>query len=159
MSRINCIVSLSLLGTLVSCARDQSTGVPEAATQTPPTTSGPPIQHFVSLTVAGSGAGRGNVWDTQRSLACSINVGLTSGTCTATWALPGPLDTLTAEALGLSAFTGWSGACSGTGLCVVQMSSSQSVTAVSSRTRYILSVREAGPGGRGVTATFNNPSR
>ena len=72
----------------------------------------------LSVVKAGSGSG------TVTSSAGEINCGLT---CSAPVAAA-PV-TLTATASPGSAFTGWSGDCSGTGTCTVAMSTSRSVTA------------------------------
>ena len=54
--------------------------------------------------------------------------GATAGDCTEDYA-DGTSVTLTATATGGDSFTGWSGACTGTGACVVTMSQARSVTA------------------------------
>ncbi len=54
--------------------------------------------------------------------------------------------TLTASPSAGSMFTGWSGACSGTGSCVVSMTQAESVTAAFVLNGYLLSVTVAGPG-------------
>jgi hypothetical protein len=59
----------------------------------------------------------------------SSPTGISCGaTCSASFA-SGTAVTLTAAAASGSTFTGWSGACSGTGACTVTMSAAQSVTA------------------------------
>jgi hypothetical protein len=76
----------------------------------------PPPQKTYSLTVALAGNGEG-------SLAGS-------GAFTGSGSYPaGTSFSLTATASKGSTFTGWSGACSGTGACVVTLNSNQSVTA------------------------------
>ena len=56
--------------------------------------------------------------------------------------------TLTATAAAGSTFAGWSGACSGTGLCAVTMSAARSATASFTRdvVRHPLSVGKLGTG-------------
>jgi hypothetical protein len=71
------------------------------------------------LTVTLAGTGTGTVTSAPAGISCP-------GTCT--FSFSGTV-TLTAAANAGSAFTGWSGACSGTGSCVVTMSAAQAVTA------------------------------
>jgi hypothetical protein len=73
----------------------------------------------LSLTLAGSGAG--TVTSHSDILNCS-------SFCSGQFA-PGAMVTLTAAPNAASNFTGWSGACSGTGTCGVTMTSNESVTA------------------------------
>ncbi|MDD2923808.1 M6 family metalloprotease domain-containing protein [Rhodoferax sp.] len=74
-----------------------------------------------TLTVSKTGAGGGTVTSSPAGISCG-------STCSATFAA-GSLVTLTAEPAAGSAFSGWSGLCSGQGLCSFSMNSSQSVTA------------------------------
>jgi len=73
------------------------------------------------LTVAVSGSGSGVVTSTPVGISCP-------GTCSASFS-SGTSVTLTEAAAAGSEFTGWSGACTGTGACSVAMTSAQSVTA------------------------------
>ena len=87
-----------------------------------------------NLTVAKSGTGTGTVTGSDGLINCGY-------TCSANYE-SGKSVTLTASAISGSAFTGWSGACSGTGSCTLAMTSAQSVTAnfaipVSSVTYYL----------------------
>jgi hypothetical protein len=75
----------------------------------------------VSLTVSRTGNGQGTVTSAPTGISCG-------STCTAPFAA-GSSVTLTAAPLAGSTFAGWTGACSGTGSCVVSMSSAQSVVA------------------------------
>src|SRR5207244_12118902 len=79
---------------------------------------GPPT-HVLTVTKAGSGTG------TVTSDLAGIDCG---ATCSASFA-DGTVVTLTAAASSGSAFTGWSGDCSGTGTCTVTMSVARNVTA------------------------------
>ena len=71
------------------------------------------------LTVADDGSGSG--WVNGPGISCAP-------TCSRTYAA-GTVVSLTPTAIAGSTFTGWSGACSGTGACDITMGSDQSVTA------------------------------
>lgn len=75
----------------------------------------------IALTVSRAGTGQGAV----SSAPAGINCG---ATCTAPFAAGASVTLAAAPAAG-STFTGWSGACGGTGACVVTMSSARSVVA------------------------------
>jgi sugar lactone lactonase YvrE len=79
--------------------------------------NGTPME-TLTVTVSGSG---GTVTSSPAGIACP-------GTCSAVFALGTKVTLSASAALGFK-FMGWSGACSGTGSCVVTMSSAQSVTA------------------------------
>ncbi|MFZ1640435.1 MAG: Calx-beta domain-containing protein [Candidatus Contendobacter sp.] len=72
------------------------------------------------LMVMPAGAGSGAV--TGPGINCGAS-------CTGTYA-PGTVVTLTAAPAGGSTFTGWSGACGGTGACTVTMNAAQTVVAL-----------------------------
>jgi hypothetical protein len=74
-------------------------------------------QHALTVATDGSGSG----WVSGPGISCQP-------TCAATYA-QGTVVALTATAIAGSTFTGWSGACSGTGACDITMGSDQSVTA------------------------------
>ncbi|WP_242371713.1 InlB B-repeat-containing protein [Anaeromyxobacter sp. SG26] len=74
-----------------------------------------------ALTVTRAGAGTGDVTSDPAGIACGA-------TCAADL-VEGTVVTLSATPSATSVFAGWSGACSGTGTCVVPMSAAQSVTA------------------------------
>lgn len=74
-----------------------------------------------TLTVTTSGTGHGVVKSTPEGIDCGEH-------CSASFNL-GTNVTLTAKPESSSTFTGWSGACSGTGPCVVSMTQQRSVTA------------------------------
>jgi hypothetical protein len=94
-----------------------------------------------SLSVAIAGAGAGSV--TGSGIACP-------GDCSESFD-HGTVVTLAAVADAVSVFSGWSGACSGTGACVVTMTSAQSVTATFiPRPTYPLSVTLTGAGSGSV---------
>jgi hypothetical protein len=73
------------------------------------------------LTVAASGNGAGTVSSSPAGISCG-------STCSHVYAT-GTSVTLTATAASGSVFSGWSGACSGTGNCIVTMSQARSVNA------------------------------
>ena len=97
------------------------------------------------LFVLKAGAGGGSVTSTPSGIDC--------GTSCATSFDGGTLVTLTAVADGISGFTGWSGACSGTGDCIVTMSEARSVTASFTRVYYALTANKTGTGGGMVTSS------
>jgi Bacterial Ig domain/Fibronectin type III domain/Divergent InlB B-repeat domain len=82
--------------------------------------SSPPSTLTVSIT------GRGRVTSSPDGIRC------TSGTCSASYGT-GSTITLTAKANKKWTFSGWSGACRGTGECVVQLSANQFVGATYSK--------------------------
>ncbi|MBL0268180.1 MAG: VCBS repeat-containing protein [Chitinophagaceae bacterium] len=73
------------------------------------------------LTVAKAGTGSGTVTSSPAGINCGLD-------CSETYAA-NTVVTLTATRAAGSMFTGWSGACSGTGSCVVSMTGAKSVTA------------------------------
>ena len=75
----------------------------------------------VLLTVSRSGSGAGTVTSAPNGIACGA-------TCAASFA-PGTLVTLTASAAAGSTFSGWGGACTGSGTCSVALSAAAFVTA------------------------------
>ncbi len=91
----------------------------------------------VPLTV--KNVGNGTVMSNPSGLSC------TTGTCTAEFA-EGTLVTLTATPGSGMQFSGWSGACSGMGECVVTMEGAPAVTATFTPTPTVLTVAVAGPG-------------
>ena len=97
-----------------------------------------------ALTVSKAGTGSGGVSSTPAGLACGA-------TCTANFA-SGSSVTLTAAPLSGSSFTGWGGACSGSGsTCTVTMSAAQNVTASFATTppaptNFALTVTKSGTG-------------
>ena len=86
---------------------------PACASQSAPTEA----CHLLTVTVAGTGKGA----VTATGIACP-------GTCSGSYGA-GTTLTLTATPAAGSLFTGWSGACTGTGACTVTMSADRTVTA------------------------------
>jgi hypothetical protein len=74
-----------------------------------------------TLTVTKTGSGTGTVTSSPANIDCGA-------TCAASFA-QGTVVTLTASAAAGSSFTGWGGACTGTGSCVVTMDLDRSVSA------------------------------
>ncbi|MCL4690400.1 MAG: DUF4214 domain-containing protein [Burkholderiales bacterium] len=94
------------------------------------------VQTTQRLDVTRSGNGSGTV--AGDSISCGDD-------CTAFY-VPGSLVTLTASPGAWSTFTGWSGACSGTGSCQVTMDAARSVTATFTLKTLGLTVSTAGSG-------------
>lgn len=105
------------------------------------TFSGTTVTHTLSVTVTGTGS----VSSTPAGLTCS------GGTCTHAF------DAGTQVTLAPSGgtFSNWSGACSGSGNCVVTLSADQSVTAAfgSGSSGYVLTVVLGGDGSGTLTST------
>lgn len=95
------------------------------------------------LTVTKSGTGTGTVTSAPAGITCGT-------TCTASFD-EGINVTLTATASTGSVFTGWSGACTGSGACVVPMSAAKSVNAEFTRL-FALTVTKSGTGTGTVTS-------
>ncbi len=101
-----------------------------------------------SLSVSKSGSGTGTVSSSPVGIDCG-------STCSHSFDYGTSVD-LAATAGGNSTFTGWSGACSGTGTCTVSMTQTRSVTATfdpSPLTKYLVSVATSGPGGGTITSS------
>jgi hypothetical protein len=100
------------------------------------------------LQVMKTGSGTGTVTSSPSGINCGA-------ACTATYD-DGALVTLTATPQGASTFSGWSGACTGTGTCVVTMTQALSVTATfTGATTARLTVVKSGPlsGGALIAST------
>jgi uncharacterized repeat protein (TIGR02543 family) len=91
-----------------------------------------------ATTVTRSGTGTGTVTSSPTGLSCGA-------TCTLSKPY-GSTMTLTAVPAAGSAFTGWSGACSGGGTCTVTVDGAKSVGAVFTRTSWTLGVTKSGSG-------------
>lgn len=103
------------------------------------------------LTVSGAGTGSGTVTSTPAGIACAIAAGAPTGSCTADF-LQGTAVTLTATAASGS-FTGWSGACNGTGTCIVPMAQLTQVTASFELPRHQVTLQVSGSAGATVTSS------
>ncbi|MBK7001892.1 MAG: DUF1566 domain-containing protein [Rhodoferax sp.] len=105
--------SAGLFVTLTSSAGSRDIEVPITIQAAPLPT--------VTLNVTRAGTGAGTVMSAPSGINCGTS-------CSATFA-SGTSVILTATAVAGSTFTGWSGACTGTGSCVVSMTAAKSVTA------------------------------
>ncbi len=97
-----------------------------------------------TLTVNLGGNGGGTVTSTPAGINCGA-------TCMRDFNFNTAV-TLTPTAAVGSVFTGWTGACTGNGPCVVTMTAAASVTATFTLTTHQLSVTKVGTGGGGVTS-------
>ena len=102
-----------------------------------------PTTYALTLTKSGTGAG------TVTSSPAGVNCG---STCSYSFN-SGTSVTLTPAAASGSAFTGWSGACTGTGTCTVSMTAAQSVTATFAVQSYALTVTKSGTGSGTVASS------
>jgi sugar lactone lactonase YvrE len=102
-----------------------------------------------SLSVSKTGTGTGAIASTSPGISCGT-------TCSASFA-SGTSVTLTATPDSGSTFTGWGGACTGTGNCVVALGSSQSVTATftANTCSYALGNNTMAVGASGSSGTIN----
>jgi len=104
-----------------------------------------PTQYTLTVTKAGTGTGT----------VTSSPVGISCGTdCSEAYNASTSV-TLTATPATGSTFTGWSGACTGTGACTVAMNAAKAVTATFTQTpvQYTLAVTKAGTGTGTVTSS------
>jgi YVTN family beta-propeller protein len=99
---------------------DNSNGISGSSQTVQLTGSGSAVPTF-TLSVAEAGSGLGSVSSTPTGINCQPN-------CSSAFN-QGASVTLTATPLAGSTFAGWSGACTGTGSCIVNMNSNQTVTA------------------------------
>ena len=105
------------------------------------------------LTIDAAGAGSGTITSSPAGISRTATAGVESGTCV------GPFDhptqvTLTAAAnSATSTFSGWSGACTGPGACVVTMSEARAVTATFALIRRSLTLTMTGEGTGTVTSS------
>ena len=97
-----------------------------------------------TLSVSKSGSGSGAVTSSPGGISCG-------GDCSETYQ-NGTSVTLTVSPSAGSTFTGWSGACSGSGSCTVSMTAARSVTASFTLGTNILSITKSGTGSGTVTS-------
>ena len=99
-----------------------------------------------NLNLTKSGAGTGTVTSNPAGINCGATCSSAFNTGTSV--------TLTAAPEVGSTFTGWSGSgCSGTGTCVVNMTTTRNVTATYAESSYPLAVAKDGSGTGGVTSS------
>jgi len=98
-----------------------------------------------SLSVSKAGTGNGTVTSTPAGIDCGSD-------CSEVFDFNTEVTLSPAAATG-STFTGWSGACTGTGDCVVTMDAAKSVTATFTLNIYTLTVSKTGDGSGTVTST------
>jgi hypothetical protein len=98
-----------------------------------------------TLTVSRTGAGSGTVTSSPAGVNCGTDCNEVYNYNTSV--------TLTATPSTGSIFSGWSGACSGTGTCIVAMTQAQTVTATFAIATYTLTVSHAGTGDGRVTSS------
>ena len=105
-----------------------------------------------TVTIAGAGNGSGLVLVTPSGASCTSTSGQLSGIC----AVPSPhgstIELTPAPAVG-SEFTGWSGACTGTGSCTLVMTEDRAVTAIFTIRQHALTVEAAGSGSGTITSS------
>src|SRR5205823_4903352 len=82
----------------------------------------------------------------------STPAGITCGTSCAGSYASGTAVTLTAAPAAGSVFTGWSGGCTGTGSCMVTLTSATTVTATVDLQSFTLAISKAGAGSGTVTS-------
>ena len=105
-----------------------------------------------TVTVAGSGPGAGRVTADPVGIDCVLAAGHGSGVCAAAFPA-GTAVTLTAIAADGSSFTGWTGACTGTAVCVVTVDQALTVSAAFGLESTTLTVVGAGDGDGAVAAS------
>lgn len=100
-----------------------------------------------TLSVLKSGLGTGTVVSTPTGINCG-------STCSAPYTSGTSVSLSVTPAAG-SVFAGWTGACTGTGACVVSMTAAKSVTATFNKTTatYVLGVTKAGTGNGSVASS------
>ncbi len=99
-----------------------------------------------SLSVTKAGAGSGTVTSSPSGINCG-------SACSASYA-SGASVTLTAAAASGSTFSGWSGACTGTGACTVSMTAARAVTATfNTASTFAATITRAGTGTGTVTSS------
>lgn len=114
-------------GCAASQLDDDSDGVPNPTDRCPATSAGQLVNangcaaSQLLYTVTPAGAGSGTVTSTPAGIDCGAD-------CVEVYA-PGTIVTLVPVAAAGSSFGGWSGACTGTGLCILIVSADLAVTA------------------------------
>lgn len=107
-------------------------------------TAGSTTPSTYALSVSKAGTGAGSVTSTPAGISCG-------SICSADFPAGGSV-TLSASATS-GVFAGWSGGCSGTGLCIVPMTAATAVTATFTAGTFSLTVVKAGTGTGTVTSS------
>ncbi|MCG3116636.1 MAG: InlB B-repeat-containing protein [Candidatus Manganitrophus sp. SA1] len=103
-----------------------------------------------NLTVAKTGSGEGTVTSNPAGINCGTD-------CTETYDINTQVN-LTANPSSDSLFTGWSGACTGTGSCVVTMDAAKSVTATFTLQTFPLTVTKTSGPTAGTGTVTSSPA-
>lgn len=134
----------------------QNAGIPLASE---PTATTHLAQSFSTLSVTLAGTGSGSVASNPTGIACSINGGTSSGTCSAVLSNNFSV-TLTPTGSGFAGWTGGTGsaaACSGTGACTFNLTADSNITATFNvPPPSTLTISNAGTGTGTVTCNANN---
>ena len=85
-------------------------------------------EHVLRVQATGAGSGTVTSPDASPQISCTITAGALSGACAMAYATNSTVQ-LIAAPNGASTFAGWSGACTGTDQCVVDMSQERTVNA------------------------------
>jgi hypothetical protein len=88
----------------------------------------PQTQHVLRVQASGAGSGTVTAPDASPPLSCTITAGALSGVCAGAYPSTSAVR-LVATPNSASTFVEWSGACTGTGDCVVDMSQERTATA------------------------------
>jgi hypothetical protein len=141
-------VDTTLTAGTTYCYRVRAYNAAGDSPYTPEACAAAPTAVLRTLTVAKSGTGTGTVDTSPAGISCG-------STCSATYA-SGTSVALSATPTTGSTFTGWSGACTGTGGCAVVLDANKNATAtfaLSTATTYALTVTKAGTGSGTVTSS------
>jgi hypothetical protein len=84
--------------------------------------------HVLRVQADGAGSGMVTAPDASPQLNCSITRGALAGVCAMAYPTNSTVQLIATPNVG-STFAGWSGACTGTDQCVVEMSNERTVTA------------------------------
>ena len=125
-----------------ACSGTGACTVPMATAQN--VTANFALQTF-PLTVSRAGNGSGTVASMPAGISCGAS-------CVSSFVAAASV-VLTASPAAGSVFAGWSGACSGTGACIVSMTAAQNVTASFTLQIFPLTVSRGGNGSGTVTST------
>ncbi len=104
-----------------------------------------------ALTVGKAGTGAGTITSTPAGISCGA-------TCSASYS-SGTSVTLSASPSFGSTFSGWSGACTGTGTCSFTMNSAKSVTATFALNSYVVTATDNSANGTIDGSTSNSVSK